>query len=92
MIYPSLARYIADSPDPAGQGAVAILFVEDGAEVAATISHHLRQGFVEVLLIGRLAVDAAVPEGAAVARIEEPIRSRSDAIGMLNQLVDRYAG
>ena len=92
MNYPSLDRYLADSPDPRGNGAVAMIFVEDGAEVSATISHHLRQGFAEILLIGRLAVDAAVPEGADVTQIEEPIRSRNDAVTILNRLVDRYAG
>ena len=92
MIHSNVSHYLRDVPADRKRGAVAILFVEDQAELAATITHHLRLGFAQVLLVGRLAMDAAVPDGAAVTRIEEQIRTRSDAVRVLNALIDRFAG
>lgn len=92
MIFASVAQYLSETNSANGRGPVAILFVEDVTEVSATITHHLRQGFAHILLIGRLAVDAPVPEGQALTLIEEPVRSRDDAVRLLNLLIDRFAG
>ncbi|SOH92604.1 hypothetical protein SAMN06273572_101452 [Monaibacterium marinum] len=92
MIFASVSQFLAESGSLPGREPVAIIFVEDVSEVAATVSHHLRLGFVQVLLVGRLAVDAAIPDGEAITRIDEPVRSRDDAIAILNRLIDRLAG
>jgi len=92
MIFASVAEYLSETSNRSGSGPVAIIFVEDLVEVSSTVTHHLRIGFSHILLIGRLTVDAAIPEGHKITRIEEPVRSRNDAVAIMNLLIDHFVG
>lgn len=92
MNFASIAQYLSETHSRIPPGPVAILFVEDLAEIAATVAHHVRLGFSHILLIGRLSIEVSVPDGSSITRIEEPVRSRGDAVAILNTLIDRFNG
>ncbi|MCG6903107.1 MAG: hypothetical protein LJE68_10535 [Rhodobacter sp.] len=50
MRYNSLSDFLKTAPGTLSKGPVALIFVEDLVEVDATIRHHLKLGFVEIVL------------------------------------------
>ncbi|WP_316015470.1 glycosyltransferase family 2 protein [Roseobacter sp. HKCCA0434] len=88
MTYPTLDAYLG-SPDPSS-GPVAIILAEDRTAIARTLEHHARLGFGLILVIGPGGVLEGDAEG--VVHIEEQIGDRDFAVGLLNRLIDRFAG
>jgi len=87
MRYDSLDALLAAAPERLRRGPVALIFVEDEAEIASTMAHHLRLGFASVL--------AFVPEGLGLSGPQDPrlaeVRLPTRAEGIVPATVNRIA-
>ncbi|MCB2110951.1 MAG: hypothetical protein H6895_13570 [Defluviimonas sp.] len=60
MIHSSLKDLLARTADQLARGPIALIFVEDPAEIASTVQHHLKLGFRQVLVF--LPAVVTIPE------------------------------
>jgi hypothetical protein len=61
MRYDGVDHFLREGRTALARGPVAMIFDEDGVELASTIRHHRQAGFAEVLVF--MAADAPAPEG-----------------------------
>lgn len=51
MTFASLKDFLAEGRGLVARGPVALIFVEDGVEIASTVTHHARIGFREIVVL-----------------------------------------
>ncbi len=66
MTFASLATFLAEDAGVLARGPVALVFVEDGVEIASTVAHHAKIGFREIVVLHPAEI-APPPEVAAAA-------------------------
>lgn len=73
-------------------GPVALIFVEDGAEVAGTLTHHLNLGFATVVAFLPDGLAAETPEDARLCTVRLPTRAAGAVTGAVNRLAAAAPG
>lgn len=66
MTFASLRSLLAGGADVLARGPVALVFVEDGVEIASTVTHHAKLGFGEIVVLHPAGITPP-PEVAAAA-------------------------
>lgn len=87
MTYASLDDYLARDRAGLARGPVAVILIEDGAEVAATLAHHLKAGFREVLALAPDAPDLPEDIAAKVRLIRHATLSPAAVPEALNKII-----
>lgn len=92
MIYADLNDFIARGAATLPKEPVAVIFVEDDAEVASTLRHTIGCGFAATLVL--MPPDFALAEDVAplVQRIGSDLQSPTRVPDAMNRLIDRLAG
>jgi hypothetical protein len=73
-------------------GPLAMIFVEDQAEIGSTIRHHLNLGFAQVMVFMPDAFDLPGDVAAHVQRISFDISAGDDYIAAVNAMLDASPG
>jgi hypothetical protein len=92
MRFESLDAMLADGADRLRAGPVSLIFVEDAAEVASTIEHHLRLGFRSVLAFLPEGLDLPDPLPDRVAQVRLPTRAAGVVPSTVNRLIAAAPG
>ncbi|WP_090848499.1 glycosyltransferase family 2 protein [Paracoccus alkenifer] len=64
-----MGRFLASPGEQLERGPIAVILIEDQAEVAATLSHHLRLGFRKILALSPEPLPAMAPLDDAKGRV-----------------------
>lgn len=72
------------------KGPFALIFIEDSAEVASTITHCLGQGFREVLVFG--AADLLPEDQPGVHLVETDVHARDAFAQIVNEVIKLFPG
>ncbi len=87
MNYSSLDDFLARSGAALAKGPLALIFVEDGSEVASTLSHHLAQGFAEVLVFAPMRLDLPETLAAQVRQISHDTLAPGAVVAAVNKVI-----
>jgi hypothetical protein len=90
MHYPSLDAFLKAAP-PA-MGPVALVMAEDAVEVSSTLRHHLKAGFVQVLLLTDPDVPMDADLGPLIHRIDHDALAENAMASAVNQLNEAAPG
>ncbi|MCW1918416.1 hypothetical protein NX862_06610 [Rhodobacter sp. KR11] len=91
MRYSSLDAFLETGKAALAKGPLAIVIAEDGVEVASTLAHHLRIGFLRVILLAdpSLELDALSPQ---VDRIDHDTLAENAAVDAVNHIQSAAPG
>jgi hypothetical protein len=91
MRYSSLDAFLETGKAALAKGPLAIVIAEDGVEVASTLAHHLRIGFLRVILLAdpSLELDALSPQ---VDRIDHDTLAENAAVDAVNRIQSAAPG
>ena len=92
MRYDSLAGFLAPTGLRRASGPVALIMAEDEVELEATLRHHLKAGFDQVILFAPPELELAPPLEAQIDRIDCDVFVEDALAGMVNRLIDRLEG
>ncbi len=90
--YASLDALLKDARTTLAKGPVAVILVEDEAEVASTLRHHLDLGFGVVLAVMPDAFDLPADVSEKVVRVHHPVTRPDQAQDALNRIIAAAPG
>ena len=74
------------------RGPLALIFAEDGVEVASTLQHHLSAGFRTVLLLAHPDMVLGAPAEGLVHRIDHDVFAEGALVAAVNRLIPALPG
>lgn len=88
MSHPGLLDWLARKPAAIAKGPIAILLIEDAAEVGSTIAHHLKLGFARILVLSPEALTLDLDEVTAerVVNLAWDTRRADAHVGAVNAI------
>jgi len=92
MRYDSLDEFLKTGAAALAKGPVAMIFVEDLVEVESTIRHHLKLGFVEVLVFGPDEMSLPMDLAETVHRMRYSLHQPHALETAVNAVTDAAAG
>jgi hypothetical protein len=92
MRHESLQEFISSGSGALNKGPVAIVLLEDNAEVLHTIAHHINRGFHSIVVVGDMAYFPTEPLPSQVHLVPHPIQTMADTLEVVNALIDRTIG
>ncbi|MFN3970193.1 MAG: hypothetical protein ACK4L4_02305 [Gemmobacter sp.] len=92
MRHGSLSDYIAALRDTPAKGPIALIFVEDLAEVDGTLNHHLRAGFREVVMLAPEGIEASDDIAPRIRRVVYDVHADAALTGAVNALIAAVPG
>ncbi|WP_424984883.1 hypothetical protein [Microbulbifer sp. S227A] len=87
MSHSSLDAFLANSRDVLAKGPVALIFAEDDTELASTLTHHLDQGFREVVALMPGGFSLPADLGTRVHRINVEFTSAGVVFDAINRII-----
>lgn len=90
--YPSLDSFLKDARHGLERGPVAVILVEDEAEVASTIRHHLDCGFLYVVTLIPDAFDLPNDVIGQIIRVNHVVSHPEAALEALNKIIAAAPG
>jgi hypothetical protein len=92
MSYPSLAAFLSDKGSQLAKAPLALIFAEDGVDLAATLEHHLGLGFGMVALLAPSEIAQDWPDAPALARIDFDIHRDNAVAWAINKVIPVVQG
>jgi hypothetical protein len=92
MRYPSLDDFLKTGQAALAKGPVALILAEDAVEVSSTLRHHLKAGFVQVLLLTDPVVPIDADLDALVHRIDFDALAENAMMTAVNRLNEAAPG
>lgn len=82
--YNSLSSFLAEGRRHLAKGPVALIFVEDDVEIAATVRHHLDEGFRSVICFGSPEIDWPEQLAGPTVRVDHELWKKSAVTEAIN--------
>ena len=92
MTYRSLDEFLTHSAAVLGKGPIALIFVEDGCEIASTIAHHRKLGFAEIIVLSPPQVTIPEEVGVAAQLVPYDVFATGAVPAAINRLIAAASG
>ncbi len=86
MKYPTLAEFVAQGARELTAGPIAILLMEDQAEINSTIRHHLSLGFRRVIVVGHPSIEVSPDLAGQISRISHDVSKPGSTEDVVNAI------
>lgn len=90
--FDSLDAFLARGRSALSHGPIALILIEDFAEVESTLAHHLRLGFRQVIAFAPEALSLPHDLAARITEVRLPAYDPDAAIAAVNAVIARAAG
>lgn len=88
MRHPSLAGWLATRPAAIAKGPLSILLIEDEAEIASTLDHHIALGFRHILALSPEPLALTPAQAAVVTSLAFATRGRDAHVEAVNAVIE----
>jgi len=92
MTFDSLDAFLAHGSPALARGPVALILIEDFAEVESTLTHHLRLGFDNVIAFAPAPLSLPAELAARITEVRLPAYDPDAANAALNGVISRAPG
>jgi hypothetical protein len=92
MRYPSLNALFDRKTADLGKGPVSLVLAEDDVEIGSTLTHQLKCGFRDVVLLAPDNVQVAIEHEARVHVVNHDVYSEGALVNAVNEAIARFPG